>query len=456
MNQADFAFRSKRHPLETKLTGTGILDAPDQLTIAAIWLLLLSGVFQEFLGQSELFSIGSYSFHSTDPAIIISLLAVISKLSRGVWPRSIAYWPVLVISALFLINTMRGFFEESHSAFLWFRTNGAIFTMLLLSITVTPSSAIISSTRQALLFSSIILSALTLLRLATFPTLFMISGVSDAEANDGGRALSSAGTYIMVITSALITSEVLGRSRLIFDRLTAFAMALPILIILTGQATAAVAEVAMIAAVFLCRPGKRRSARVLFAIVGIIPFALLALEIYPLIAEHEDVLRRMGTYGARHELWGALFDLWPRMPVGTQLFGLPGGQYPELVVYLSGSYRVWEFSLHSMYFGTIPMIGYLGSFAYAFLIIILFAKSLRLLLLPIRTISTAPLALCLATAVLSYSYELRGSWLIGLFLCILLLRQSTHPLPRATFAKPMSDGRISAQERLERFTRSQR
>lgn len=394
------------------------VNLADSLTALTIWLLLAGGVVREVLGQTEIVSFGSYSLHSIDPCLFTAMLAMLGHVlhrQRG-WPLYTV--PILVMSGLIAFNFIRGLATDFATALLWFRANGGIVLLLLLAGFMRPSARIMRTARNALLVCAVALGVLVLLRLATYPSLFMALDVSDAEVNDGGRALSAQGTFLMVLASGLVTTEILQRGRFRWNPLTLLAIALPVLILLTRQGTAIIAEFFVLAIVIFLQPGKSQSGRILLGGATLVAlFGILAVS-WSWLAGSEDVLRRSGTLEGRREVWAALMDFWTRQSLSTQLFGLPGGQKPALHVFLSGGYREWLLSFHSMYYGALPMMGYIGALAYVALLAMLTWGTL----VGIRRRSNPgpayPFAFCVATAILSYSYEVRGEALMGLFMVI--------------------------------------
>lgn len=388
----------------------------------ALWLLLAGGLVREVLGQTAVAEFGAFTFHSTDPAVVVALLAVLGNLARGRFDWQPYAWPVLAMAALLGVNFLRGILADPDPALLWLRANAMIALVPLLALTMRPGTAPMRAARHALLLAAAALSLLLLVRLAFGATFLMTADVTDLTANDGGRPLSAPGTMLLVLASAMLASEVLRRCALRLDPALLAALALPVLVLLTRQGTAIIAELVALAAVVLVQRSPSHGWRLVFGGLGVIAaLGLIALFLAPLL-ESPDVQRRLGNLGTRQEVWAALTDLWPTLPLSTQLFGFAAGQQPALLVYFGGAYSYWSLSIHSMYYGSLPMMGYAGGGAFAILLAMLGWRSLRGALAHIDPLPAFPLAACLVTAIVGYSYELRNDMLVGLFMAIWWLR----------------------------------
>lgn len=294
--------------------------------------------------------------------------------------------------------------------------------LLMLAMVVPAEQQLISVARRALVVSSALLSLLVLLRLATHPSLFMTVDAPDEMINDGGRALSAQGAFLMVLASGVLTSEFLAQSRFAFDRMTFAVIALPILILLTRQGTANIAEIAMLGTVVFFQRGSSQSVRIVFGALAAMLITMLLVFLLPALRDNADLIQRANNLGTREEVWTSLMAIWPSQPISIQLFGFPAGQQLPLQVYLGGSYRLWEYGIHSMYYGALPMMGYVGAVAYVAMLTLLLWGTLRGSLRKFDPLPASSLGLCVATAILSYSYEVRNEATFGLFLAILWLR----------------------------------
>jgi hypothetical protein len=413
----------------------GRVDLADRLTIWAIWLLLLGGgIVREVLGQTEVFSFGFYTLHSVDPGIFIAGCAALLHLAHRRLAWHLYTIPVLLMASLILLNFIRGVGSDPSDALLWFRANGGIATMLVLAICMRPTLPVIRALRKALLVCALGLIVLIALRLVGGPTLFMTSGVSVAEANDGGRPLSAFGAFLLVLASTLALSELIARRRIALDWRTIYAFALPLAVVATLQVTVGLAELTAVATLLCLQHGQPRWLRLGFGALLVAAVGLLLS--FPSVTNNAMLVHRTENLDTRRQVWDALTTLWSRLPLSTQLLGYPAGELPNLYVFSHGSYRPWEQSIHSMYYGSLPMMGYIGLIAYLAFLIILSLECLIGALRKHNPLSTVPLACCVATAVLSYSYEVRSEALIGFFIAIWWLRASAA---RMTARVPAGD-----------------
>jgi hypothetical protein len=399
------------------------VDFADRLTIWAIWALLIGGgPVREILGWTQIVSTGVFTLHSVDPAIVLSLLAVCAHLFRQRLAWHLFTPPILVMSGLIVINFMRGMSVEPPAALLWIRADGGIATMLALAVVMRPIEPVMRSTKNALIFCSVVMCVLLLLRIATHPTLFMTYDVSDADANDGGRGLSVYGTFVMTVTGVVMMSDLLRQNRFRLTLPNIFALALPIFILLTRQGTASIAAIVAYGIVFAIQRGKLHSARIWLSVfLGAAALALV-LVVLPQVSANQYLAHRADNLGTRQSVWHALMSVWPDLPWMTQFFGYPGGQGPKLFVFNAGVYRVWSNSMHSMYYGSLPIMGYVGLACYLMMLVLLTLSSFSGSLRRVHSIPAYPAACCVATVILSVSYEVRSECLCGLFIAIWWLR----------------------------------
>lgn len=391
----------------------------------AIWMLVIGATVQEIIGRSEIFSFGFYTFHLIDPAPVAAILAVAAYLAEGRPRWSIFAAPVLVMAMLIGINLLRGVAIAPDAALLWARANLGIAAFLMLAIAMRPDVTIMRAARRALIFGSLVLGALVMLRLLVSPTLFMAPDAVGAETLQDGRPLSAQGAFLLVLASLMLASELLQRRSTLLDPVTIWAGLLPFLTLLTRQGTTSIALLASLLAVVMLQQGPHRQSRALLAAVGaIVALGLLAAAL-PSLVETQDFTQRTGNLGTRREIWQSLMTLWHELPLMVQLFGLPAGERPALIIFANGGFQPWPYSIHSMYFGALPLMGYAGALAYIVLLGVAGGKALTATLSRHRPIPAFALACLLATTIFSVSYEVRHSEILGLFLPIWWLRANT-------------------------------
>lgn len=354
------------------------VDFADRLTIWAVWAVIVGGgMLREMLGQTQILSLGFYTLHSIDPGIVLSACAAIAHMLRQRFALRNLSLPIVVIVVLLAINFGRGMARDPAAALLWIRANGAIATILLLAVVMRPTVHVMRAARKSLIVCSLFLCALITLRSLTSPTLFMISDVSSIDSNDGGRAISVFGTFLLALTSGLLVTELLRRPRIYLDWKTNFTFVLPIFIIITKQATAGIAAFVVIGIVVTFQRGRTQRQRLFLVAVLLAVMLVVVLAVLPMLSNNAELAHRADNLGARQAAWNGLTDIWPTLPLGTQLFGYPAGDMPNIYIYVGGHFRTWGASLHSMYYGSLPMMGYTGLMAYVLLLMICTALSIR-------------------------------------------------------------------------------
>ncbi len=201
----------------------------------------------------------------------------------------------------------------------------------------------------------------------------------------------------------------------------------------SGQGTATIATIVMLLIVAMLERGALRGLRAILVLLILVLAMGVALTIsfddFANAASGSwNLSRRSGTFAARQEIWAELMRRFPQLPLFDQLFGLPAGQQPTLVVYLSKRQAVWSMSIHSMYYGALPMMGYVGLIAYVSLLLLLFLKTFSAALGASREnpFPSFPVAFCVGTAIFSISYEVRNEQIFALFAAIWWTRYATQ------------------------------
>jgi hypothetical protein len=415
-------------PARVQRTGSAMIRLADRLAIAAIWSLLLAGVVRETMGHTQLLSLGFYTLHIVDIPVVLTFLAWALYQTQRPPSGGFVIVPVLVIAALLLINFARGMMVDPAQALLWARGSLEIAGLLLLAITCSLTRPIFNAFRRALVVSAGLLMILVVLRYIFGVALFMTIEAGEVGFNDGNRPVSAVGAYLIGLAIALLVSDVVrdGINRAYMK--AGLASLLLAAEVSTGQATGAIATILMVSAVLMLERSSLRKMRMLLAVAGVVALAVALaaglLDVSGAESGNWDLTKRSNTFQARQNIWEALMQVFPTLPVGTQLFGLPGGQIPFIVVTMWKDPRIWTFSIHSMYYGSLPMMGYLGLVALTLLLLTLTFGTLRMVL---RRVSPAdspayPFAFCIGAALLSVTYELRNEQLIGLFVAIWWLR----------------------------------
>ena len=398
----------------------------DRTTIWAIWALVLCGVIREALGQTLIASFGFYSLHIIDPPVFLAFLAIGANLIDRPFAKASYTLPILVIATIILVNFGRGMEQNSALALLWFRSTAAIVVILLLALVAKPETAH-RTMRNSLRVGAVLLSILLIFRIPFGYSFLMTRAQEDGILVNEGRLLSVVGAFLMLIALSISLSEVLRSKRLRMNFDLFLVIALPIIIKLTGQGTVMIAMIVSMAVIFILERGPYQIPRFfLGCAVGVI--ALLAQVAFgSLLSLGEDdafLAQRAGNLHTRQIVWDALMETWPTQSATNQFFGIPGGSSLDIFVNLNYNYGLWRNSVHSMYYGSLPIMGYVGLFFYiallAILLTICFAKlftSSRKRILP-----SSALACCIITIILSYSYEIRNEEVLALFWPVILLR----------------------------------
>jgi hypothetical protein len=417
----------------------------DQLTVWAVWTLMLAGVANEVLGQTALIGFGFYTFHVVDPAVVLTFLAWSFYQTERAPTGGLVVAPVLLVGLLLIVNFGRGITGNSASALLWARGTLEIGGLLLLGTVCSPTPAMRAVFRRALLTAGFLIAGLTFLRVIFGPQLFMTIGPVEEGIgiNDGGRPLQATGAFILGMSATLLCSEVIRKGLNRGWPQAGMMLVLLFALFASGQGTATLATVAMLMIVTVFERGGYRMARGSLAVMGLVAITIVLIasgfDMENIKIGNWDLARRSGTYEGRLAIWSGLKKVWPTMPLSTQMFGMPGGEMPYLIVTNWKMPAVWTGSIHSMYYGAIPMMGYLGLVAYVAVLVLLTVGSLRNVLRRHSPSLTPayPLAFCVGTVILAFSYENRNQQLFGLFFALWWLRFDAVSRRQAAAARRM-------------------
>lgn len=396
----------------------------ERLTAWSIWSLLLATVMAEVLGQTQLVSLGFYTLHIVDPPVVIAFIACGFCLAKRRPSGGVVIWSGLIVAGLIIINFLRGMVTDPAMALLWARANLATAALLLLVSVCPVTGNVERAFRSALITSGGILAALTLLRLVFGPALFMLNPVADADMiNDGGRALQATGAFVLGLSATLLLSDVIRtRGFRALGKLSLLVIYI-VMEIASGQGSASAALAAMLTVVFMIEHGVLRGTRAVLGGIGtVILLGVLVIganRIFQSQGGVFDLAHRSGNLETRETIWAALKVGFAQESLFNQLFGLQGGQLPEMMVFLSGHLFEWQLAAHSMYYGSLPLMGYVGLSTYIFLLVSIGAASLQTALRRRSSASPAyPMAMCAGTAILSYTYEIRLGSMAGLFVAL--------------------------------------
>ena len=415
------------------------IELSDRLTMVALWLLLVGAVIFEIQGQSSLISLGFYTFHVIDPAPVVALAAIVTNLAarRPDWP--VYTLPIVLILGLTIVDLLRGLAIQPDLAAQWARANIAIGLFLMLAVTMRPIPAVMRAMRLALLVAATTLSVLAVLRLAIRLDLFLTVEGPNLMVIYDHRPLTGQGAFLITFAGLLLFSEALHRRRFVFDARMLGAILFVAVVLISRQGTASIALLAGLATIFYLQRDSTHQLRIGFGIALLLIVAALLLVFLPSLLDTQNFASRAGNLDMRRQIWSSLMALWPYEPALVRYFGFPAGQQPVLTVFVDGIYQTWPYSMHSMYYGSLSTMGYLGAAAYIALLAML---GFRLLIATLKgTMPAFALGCWVATIVFSYSYEIRMSELLGLFAAIWWLRATASPQHASHHAHPGSEPR---------------
>lgn len=259
------------------------------------------------------------------------------------------------------------------------------------------------------------------------PDLFMINVDVDINMiNDGGRPLTAAGAFNVALAASIVLSEIISCKRRKNNSSAIFLFLLLFVSeILSGQGTSSIALIIMLLTVFFLQPGAGYRSRIISAVplLSIVAFFALLVRVFSYRIANLgpfDLTRRSDNLGTREAAWTAFKKSFSDLSLYDQMIGIPAGRDMGLFVYRSGHLMIWNAELHSTYYGAMKNIGYLGL---TILIALVSTLSIKLLMniLSVKRTRLAPayaIAMCLGTAIFSFSYELRNYTLMGLFIAI--------------------------------------
>jgi hypothetical protein len=408
----------------------------ERLTVWSLWLLMLANVGTEVLGQTQLISFGFYTLHIVDPAVVLSFIAWAAYQTKRPPGGGILIAPVLFIAVLVMMNFARGMAVDSNLALLNARQSLATASLLMLALTCDLSPRLRATFSQCLIVSASLVALLGLIRFQFGPGLFMTNLVEADQINDGGRVLSAFGAFNIALAATLLFSELL-RGGVLRSPLRAVLFAcLVAMEVATGQGTATLAMLTMLVTVLILERGAFRGLRAAGAVFLLVIAAAVWFGggVEELLGSGTlgsfDVAKRSHNLETREAVWAALKVGFAQQSLFDQLFGMPAGQLPPILVALFKKVYYWTLSIHSMYYGSLPMMGYVGMAAYIFLLVTVSVGTLvDVLRRASRAAPAYSFAMCVGTAALSYSYEVRNASLLGLFIAIWWYRAARQRAP---------------------------
>lgn len=278
----------------------------------------------------------------------------------------------------------------------------------------------------------LIFGILVLLRLGFGPQFLMtLEGVPVHEINDGGRALSAHGAFLLGLALVCQLSTVIKNRCSPLSKSAALVVFFLCTLILSRQGTAGIAGLFGCLLIWLLETNERHMLRVCITVLA---GALVAvcLTFYGFNASEggipfvtsDDLIRRQNNFETRMLIWDAILVAREHAGLTKNLIGWPYGIKPDLYLLSPKSgITPWHVSAHSQYYGTLISHGLIGT--YAFFAIYLFgvlAFILRVIngkISGLHHISNSTrLVFILMIFILGVSYEIRNELGIILAICV--------------------------------------
>ena len=362
----------RRNANAARLRWGFLLPGPLAFTTA-----MLADFYQDFRGDDELGTIGTFHLHVADIALATGLIALIAS-HRTKRSLNITNLLVAVIAVVITFTILRGLQASPFMALFVFRPR-AVPILFLLYFTLSGRKLDpLSHYEPWIFFWAWAIFTLFFLRTLFGPTLFLAhDSTSYIEiANLEFRPLFATSALFLVLVFVLVlemrrhAEDVAKRFLYLLFLIVTFAV-----IVLSRERTDLAACLAAVLVFYLADYKlRRRSALVLALIaIGVIAVSLIwasgsLSELVALLpAQLRSSLERTSTLEIREKVWafalGSRFATWD---IIRQLFGPPSGEQLDIMV----NYRLWHFSLHSQYIATIMNYGIVGALAWSALIFV--------------------------------------------------------------------------------------
>ncbi|WP_181703811.1 hypothetical protein [Chthonobacter albigriseus] len=417
----------------------------------AISVALLSAFYREVVGHYSLAMLGNYNLTVSEISLLFNLIALWVNLLHKRPSMNIVTGAALVLPAILVFGVLRGF-GDFFASIISLRAHGSTICILLLAPFIPMRDDFNATVRLAFIRAGLGLVVLTLLRAVFGPGFLMQHEVFDPlDVNEGGRALSSSGAFIVGIALLYSIDHILSNFqkniqpiRLQFTAVIAFSFLFTLIQVKQGTATFAAASGLIF--LVLCGNGRFRDLRgattlfLSFLMLFCIFFYSVEIgeQIERLAAEtlpnslSDWLSRRSRTIETRQLVWeGLLMDFHSNWTSFQMFFGLPAGQKP--FIFMSNTQDLWEHSMHSMYYGLLALSGIVGLSAYMVLLALCFLTNIRAAvhgLVDTRVLSSSlAIAFTVTCAVFGYGYDIRGEaiWVLALAVTASRLRLKIRP-----------------------------
>lgn len=395
----------------------------------AIWAVLGTALFNALTGDLTLLTIGGYNFQIPEFVLIFLLPALLLLAMRTTPVLSLTTTLIWTFAAIWGFGLLRGLADAPAAALTSLRSTAILPIFLLLATYLPkyemPSDRILNAVKIA----GALAGALVLLRTLFGPILFYSASIaSQPDINDGGRAISAAGALLIAAAAIVAVYQAFAQAQLkrLRWRQLLTAMLLIAALLMSLQATAILAGLAGLLAVFCLAPGTYRTLRQLGLAAMVVSAMLILLAAPDLFSEQGlagllpadlafQLSRRAANLNTRNFIWSGLLDSFQYWSTVDQLFGLPAGTRPQVLVPLWGG-TYWEFSMHSMYFGLLPYAGIAGLAVFLALMVVLLFETWRKRDRATTISGTLGFAFAAMLLVYGYGYDLRNEQ--GLFLAL--------------------------------------
>lgn len=379
-------------------------------TAAAI---LLIG-WRETTGGYALARIGSFDLSALDVLLVV-LACLTARLSarRGTGETPLLPLAVGGLWAIVLVNVLRGIPGEGIDAVRSLRGTAPLLAFLSLAIVLARRRFRMEWIERTAVGGALGVGALGAVRLLVGPDALYFGEYADPLGlNHGGRPLTSAGAMALGFGLLLLLPAMVRSTARSFPAAAAARFGFLLLMLLASrQATAIAATFAGIAVATALIPGPGRAARRIAVSAGLgvlllayLSGALAVLEDGWLAGEFAE---RSGTLGTRQAIWASFIDVYSSSGLADRLLGHRAGSNLGIWLYWDHSgFREWSGSFHSMYVGTLAWCGAIGLALYVALLGSIFSRCVRRS--GSQSSAAAGAGLCVAAAVLGFSYEIRA------------------------------------------------
>lgn len=425
-----FSAYSEQQAYFTAVTKGRLTRRLDRVLEIAIAMFLYGWVYTEAVGTTQITSLGFYTLHSIDaPIVVVAIYCFFSiKYIIKVKPSFLLVFTIPCFILIF--NSFTGIMRSSAQALLEMRYWYTLAFIPLAAILTPQPRTILFRCRRYAIHASFALALLVYLRLAIGPDFLYMNSTLANNVNDGGRGLSSQGATSLLMgfwLTFLQPSPPNMRRRIKTYALRLFLIAG---LFLSKQGTSSIAAglTLLIYAAVAYRPLRP---------VGLLALPITAIAsplILPIILERifgaAFLAHRSDNLQTRELVWTGFSRLFDAQSPLIKAIGWPLGQMPIFTIHIGGINLPWTSSLHSMYFGGLKSMGYVGM---AFLVLAIFL----LLIKNVYDFSSrkVEISLIMAMSVLTlfisfYSYEANSPIAMILIWPILAARMpSTHRLP---------------------------